>query len=133
MNLNFPDNLTEDEQKEFTSVNLIAHNVLRNADPDTHHPCWLCMSDEAKQESREMAATWYNLHKRPLMPVAAGTEDEIFRFERVLLPIAGPMIQQWIMAEAEFKRLRVEENNPRTFFAPAYACPCEACERGDRF
>jgi len=122
MHLRFPENLTAEEQAEFTCVNLIAHNVMRDEAKrkrDEVLPCWLCMSVEARQEARQMAADWYNANARPIVPIDVNHEIGLKQFERQLEPAAASMMQQWITAEAEFKRLRVEENNPRAFF-----CPC---------
>ena len=114
MKLEFPDNLTAEEQAEFTAVNLVAHNVLREQ-KEARQPCWLCMSDEAKQDARQKAAKWYNENAHPSLPV----QEDTALLERLLAPAAEPLMQQWVNTEAEYKRLRVEDRNPQAYFVPA--------------
>lgn len=116
IHFNFPDNLTADERKEFTAVNLIAHNILRDSS-EARQPCWLCMSKEAKQEARQMAADWFNKAGRPLVPVRVSDECSLRQFENQITDAAAPLMQQWIDAEARYKELRAE-NNPQAFFTP---------------
>lgn len=116
MKLNFPDILTIEERAEFTAVNLVAHNVIRDQS-EKKQPYWLCMSDEAKDMARGEAAKWFNYHKMPVIPIQVDNEYNLSLFEKILKPAAQPMMQQWVNAEAEYKRLRVEENDPTAFFA----------------
>ena len=115
--MNFPEILTLQEQEEFTAVNMLAHNVLREQST-AKQPCWLCMSNEAKEEARILAASWFNGNKYPIAPVRTDSERSLAQFERQIAPILADMLQQWVDAEAEYKRLRVEEHNPVAYFAP---------------
>ena len=115
--MNFPEILTEQEQKEFTAVNMLAHTVLRDQNT-AKQPCWLCMSNEAKEDARKLSASWFNGAKRPIIPVRTDSEVSLAQFERQVAPILADMMQQWVDAEAEYKRLRVEEHNPVAYFAP---------------
>lgn len=115
MNLTFPENLTDEERAEFTAVNFLAHNVLRNQSTDKQ-PCWLCMSDEAKQSAREQAVAWFNGAQQPIIPFDARNEHSMAQFEKVIEGSIGHLIQQWVTAEAEYKTLRAE--NPRAYFCP---------------
>lgn len=115
--MNFPENLTTEEQAEFTPLNFIAHNVLREQS-SAKQPCWLCMSNEAKQEARQKAVDWFNQNKNPIIPFSLNDPNTIKVLNRDVQAAVGHLIPQWIKAEAEFKRLRVEENNPLAFFCP---------------
>lgn len=109
--------ITQTQQSEFNCVNLLAHTMLREQSKPKIAPCWLCTSDEAKDEGRQLAAKWFNDNANPIFPVNT-SELGLVSFERQLEPMMKPMMKQWIDMETHFEKLRTEENNPKAFFCP---------------
>ncbi len=52
--------LTDEERAELTCINFLAHTLARDVNPGTIQPCWLCMSEEAKERLRLAAVKWFN-------------------------------------------------------------------------
>ena len=103
--------LTAEEKTEFTSLNFLAHTLLRmkGKATDTIHPCWLCMNEEAKEEARQDAIQ----HISVLACLTLNVEQAERHAERAI----GHELNHWIEAETKFKKLR-DEGNPNAFFAP---------------
>jgi len=108
-----PAQLTEDEEKHFTLFNAAAFDLLRALNPNTHHPCWLCMSESARNDARE------NL--RTALKNKAGHDLTMVAAEKLL----GRMFTErqktdtlclWRLAESVAKQQR-EKGDPRSFFS----------------
>lgn len=85
---------------------------LKSQQDGTTPPCWLCMSEEAKQQAREDLVVYFNEKTRPLTPF---TEDLLRTYCGRLQGVAASL-QSWQDAELHYKTLR-EAGNPAAFFA----------------
>ncbi len=104
--------LTPDERKEFNFLNFLAFDIARleASKKDQKIPMWLCTSEESREEYRKNAIKTVNeMAGRKLQPHAV---------EAILSNAPGmpEKLKAWKEWETEFKRLRVEENNPQAFF-----------------
>jgi hypothetical protein len=104
---------TKEEELQFTTANAIAYDLLRFNDPETTHPCWLCMSDAAKYEARLNTVEWLNINANPLFPVNYKTLDAFC--ERKFKDSAKDLVEIWKDVELAAKKER-ELNNPLAFF-----------------
>lgn len=109
--------LTDLEESEFTAFNALAYDLHRVEckQRDSIPPCWLCMSDEAKIECRKKMAVCLTEMMNTIVPFDVKSA-EIYIKSRKNQEIEKKVLL-WKQAETEFKRLRVEEHNPRAFFA----------------
>lgn len=109
--MNLPEIFTEEEKEEFTYFNLAAFDNHRkvSADKGEIPPCWLCMTDEAKEVA-----------KTALLEVLRGslflcvTEESAETL--IMSKIPEPLLMAWAEAEAERKSGR-EVNDPHAWFA----------------
>jgi hypothetical protein len=104
---------TKEEELQFTTANAIAYDLLRFNDPETIHPCWLCMSDESKNEARLNTVEWLNINANPLFPVNYKTLDAFC--ERKFKDATQDLVEKWKDVELAAKKER-ELNNPLAFF-----------------
>jgi hypothetical protein len=108
--------LTPEQEAEFTIFNCAVYDLHRTEcqQRESIPPCWLCMSDNAKQEAKEKFAAWLSGAMQVVVPftveVAERKTNE--RFGDKL----DHAVKAWKSAELEYKRLREDENNPRAFF-----------------
>lgn len=106
---------------EFTLFNCIAYDLYRKSHLPKIVPCWLCLSNEAKEEAQAAAIDWLNTNITPrlglIVPFQLATPEIT---ERLLQQSCGaamePMRQQWEAAERDREQGR-KENNPLAFFA----------------
>lgn len=98
--------LTSEELELLTSINLAAHSFMRQEgkERDSISPCWLCCSDEAREEAVRGVTAYLNER------VPGITTEEIAAAG------SGEMLHAWIQVELELKQLRAK-GNPRAFFS----------------
>lgn len=103
--------LTQEERAELTPFHMLAIAVLRETS-DAIQPCWLCLSEEAKQEARQKVVEWFNGQQ----PHLGMNEQDLAEYAEQAF---GYSVQYktWVEAETELKRLREEDHNPQAFFA----------------
>lgn len=103
--------LTTDELAVLTPLGMLAYNLARENAGDDRIPCWLCTSEDARDDAVHDAVDWLNQQMKPIVPYneerAAMLAEQSLRGK----------LQQWIDCEAELKRLRAI-NEPSAFFAP---------------
>jgi len=105
--------LTQEEQSEFTPINRAALDLLlqKQREGGSINPCWLCMSEDARQKAREDLISYLNEQKRPIVPMTIETATKAI--ER--LPNMQEAIDGWKRAELSLKKER-EAGNPRAYF-----------------
>ena len=106
---------TEQEKAEFTILNAISYDLHRSSSTDIS-PCWLCMSEEAKNDCRQKGINWLNDSIKPTIPINLETVDRIC--ERMFSNVIEQPIEKWMKAELQAKEER-EAGNPLAFFMPA--------------
>lgn len=108
-------NLTAIQEAEFTLLNALAFDLLRvtSQKDGTHTACWLCMSDEAKQEARAAFLKYLDQVVPGILPHA---EKAAEHFANDMPSTFASRIAKWREAEIEYKRLR-DEGNPWAYFA----------------
>ncbi len=112
--MHYPSNLTPEEIAELTPLNAIAFDLARTKSEHTL-PRWLCLSQESKKEFLDGAVKFFN-EVFAVLPLDANSEKSLAAANAMLDERIGAVVQRWINEEAEFKRMREEENNPRAFF-----------------
>jgi hypothetical protein len=103
--------LTAEDRAELTAFNLLVHSLMRETSEEIQ-PCWLAMSPEARAEGREAGRLFVDKHSGMgfgTMPLETAERITIEAFD-------SSLVEKFIEAEAEYKRLRAE-GNPRAFFA----------------
>ena len=109
--------LTDDENKLFTVFSAAACDLRRASDHNTHQPCWLCMSDEARAEIREDLR--FKLQFAPDLGGKLGMSmaDAEKLVEAMMTPEQREeTLQRWREIELQLKRRRAG-NDPHAFFA----------------
>jgi hypothetical protein len=110
--------LTPEQESEFTIFNCAVYDMHRKESRETESipPCWLCMSDNAKQTAKEKFAAWFSGAVHAIVPMSVADVER--RVQREFnSPVMLDSVAKWKAAELEYKRLREDENNPRAFFA----------------
>lgn len=105
--------LTEQEKSELTLLAFLGFDIIRAEKPDTRLPCWLCCSDETKQDAITKALDFLNRHAHPVVPFTEFTAEEYL--QKNMAPVLRPNYQRWIDAEQDRKAQR-EAGNPTAFF-----------------
>lgn len=108
--------LTEQEEAEFTFLNFMAFDTAMSQCKKKGYenvPCWLCMSQEAKDEYRKEVKSGLDKVLDTIIPL----DDE--RTERLLKTQFRERLEdsfkRWKNAEILLKQHR-EEGNPKAFF-----------------
>jgi len=97
--------LTPEEEAQFNVLNASAFDLHRRncRVEEIIPPCWLCMSEEAREEQRQKVRAY--VAQFPLFNWSYAESD----------PVVLDKVAAWRRAEAVFKKLR-QEGNPRAFF-----------------
>lgn len=99
---------------QFSYTNFLAHTLIRQNLQPKIAPCWLCFSEDAKNEAIKLAADFINNNIHPIIPVQV---DQIDRMNKILEPLMKDTIQQWINMEVEYEKRR-HQNHPLAYFCP---------------
>jgi hypothetical protein len=115
--MNISVTLTPEEELEFTTFNGAAYDLYRTecVNNGSVPPCWLVMSEEAKQECQEKLY----IHLREMMPVDFDRLSDFAIQEKLnngLYSSVKDVIAKWKQAELIYKQYR-SEGNPRAWFA----------------
>lgn len=102
--------LTPTEEGTLNVFNAAAFDLLRVSQPGKILPCWLCMSDTAKDEAREGLRALLE-EKGLIVP----TVEDAEAYVRITMRGGDEIVRRWQEAELERKRGRAE-NNPLAFF-----------------
>lgn len=110
-----PTVLTPDEEKQFTTLNYLAFDYIRMEakKKDQIPPCWLCTSEEAKEEARQ--AVLQKFSSSMMLGVSEKALDRIID-EGCLRPTIERYAAEWKKWELDLKAARAD-GNPRAFFA----------------
>jgi hypothetical protein len=105
-------NFKVEEEKEFTALNAGAYDIHRKSsrENDSIPPCWLCMSEPAKEEARQEFYKW--LDKNFPRDVFYDSESAT-RFLSIVN--MDGFINQWKIVELDRKKQR-ELGNLSAYF-----------------
>lgn len=104
--------LTTEELAEFTPLNAAAFDLIRTRAQEKNivPPCWLCMSDEAKDQARQDLVDYFNTNGHSC------TLGNLTQTINHTANSVSPMIESWKQAELSYKAHR-ESGNPQAYFA----------------
>lgn len=110
--------LTEAETREFTAYNLVTFDLMmvEAKAAGTIPPCWLTLSDEAKQAAKEKVAKRMSAALGVIVPLSVERAEEIANNPNGFAGTVVDKVVAWKETETEYKARR-EAGDPLAFFA----------------
>jgi len=105
--------LTIEEEAEFTPLNAVAYDLYRKncQEKDMIPVCWLCISNQAKDEARDALYEWLGKEVPRTQPYTYETASKLINKIET-----DDMINLWKAAENKYKQYRLD-GNPKAYFA----------------